>query len=103
MLLPPECRAGKESAVKFPRGAFRSRLSAARLIGKVQLRASMSENEVRKDICAAFAILMGIPEANVNGCGCSCLFPFELLQSSGRALVHYASHQYHSPLPGRDK
>ena len=76
MLLPPECRSREEGAVKFPRGALRNQLSAARLIEKVQLTASMSEIEVRREICSTFAAPMA--EDKVE----DCQFPFEFLQST---------------------
>lgn len=80
MLLPPECKADS-NAIKVPRGEFRNKLSAANLIGKVQFRASMSDVELRKEICYAFATAMGIHDSTIDD---DSEFPFQYLQSSGQ-------------------
>ena len=82
MILPEECKE-KGGRVKVPRGEYRSQLSAAALIGKVQFTASMSEMEVRKEICRTFATPLGINNSTIDD-DTSTIFPFLFLQSTGQ-------------------
>ena len=82
MILPEECKE-KSGRVKVPRGEYCSQLSAAALIGKVQFTASMSEMEVRKEICRTFATPLGINNFIIED-DPSAIFPFLFLQSTGQ-------------------
>jgi hypothetical protein len=84
MLLPPDCKEGN-GRVRIPRGGYRNQLIGAQLIGKVQLRPSMTDLEVRREICTVFATPMGIStkafdELDSDDAG---FFEFDYLQSSG--------------------
>ena len=48
MLLHPVCKV-KGGYVKNPREEYCSKLSTAKLIGKMQFKASMTESEIRKE------------------------------------------------------
>ena len=79
MLLPPDCKEGN-GQVRIPRGGYRNQL-----IGKVQLRPSMTDLEVRREICTVFATPMGIStkafdKLDSDDAG---FFEFNYLQSSG--------------------
>ena len=78
MCLPMEGRKG--SKVAIPRGEYRSNLIAAGLMGKVDISSSMTEFEVRSEICKVFHRVMGLSR---NDCA-EELFPFEYLQSGGQ-------------------
>ena len=78
MCLPMEGRKG--SKVTIPRGEYRSNLIAAGLMGKVDISSSMTEFEVRSEICKVFHRAMGLSQ---NDCT-EELFPFEYLQSGGQ-------------------
>ena len=69
----------KESKIIVPRGEYRISLSTAGLIGKIEISSTMSEIDIRKEICPVFAQPMGLnPDCNDE------LFPFEYLQPTGQ-------------------
>lgn len=77
MLLPRDS-ADAYGRVKVPRGSSRNALIGSGLIGKVQLRPSMTELEVRRELCSIFADPLGIENSeHITG------REFEYLQSSG--------------------
>jgi len=63
--------------VLIPRGGHRRFLGRAGLIGKIQINSAMSENEVRKEICA---IPMGLTHEDLIS---GHYFPFTYLQKAG--------------------
>ena len=64
-------------------------LAEAGLLGKVEFTSVMSENEIKKEICRAFMVPMGLGE---DGLAAGNLFPFHYLQRTGagsRSLCIY--------------
>ena len=69
----------RSSKVTIPRGEHSSALSEAGLQGKVEFGSTMSEEEVRREICCVFVKAMEYdPDADLE------LFPFDYLQTTGQ-------------------
>ena len=64
---------GEASPISFPRGKSRAKLAAKRLIGKIRLTSTMSENEMEKEVRSVFKCQMHNRED----------FPFVFLQCTG--------------------
>ena len=80
ILLPPEYRNSQTGDVSIPRTTKRSILGSAGLVGKVELDSSMTENEVRREICEVFSGSMGLTTEDIKS---ENLFPFIYLQRAG--------------------
>ena len=79
VLLPPEYR-NKSGDVVIPRSGKRSLLGRAGLIGKIEINSTMTDLEVRKEICEVFSMAMGITADDIKH---GYIFPFVYLQRAG--------------------
>ena len=59
--------------IPISRGAKRGEIAMAGLIGKISLSSTMSEEDIREEICAIFAVVFGGDDK----------FPFRFLQTVG--------------------
>lgn len=79
VLLPAESR-NKSGDVVIPRSGKRSLLGRAGLIGKIEIDSTMTDLEVRKEICEVFSTSMGITTDDIKN---GYIFPFVYLQRAG--------------------
>ena len=79
--------------VLIPRKGKRSFLGQAGLVGKIEILSTMTDLEVRREICEVFATPMGLTEDDLKS---DRLFPFSYLQSSG-------THSYCIPSVNKSK
>ena len=80
MCLPRSYRNSDSGNVPIPRTEKRNSIAEAGLIGKVEFRSDMTDQEVRQEICKVFARPMGLTKASVEQ---GNLFPFIYLQRTG--------------------
>jgi hypothetical protein len=76
ILLPKEFK-GRGGDVSIPRSTKKNKLGQAGLVGKFELNSSMSDDDVRAEICQVFAVPMGLVEEDLKS---GHLFPFSYLQ-----------------------
>ena len=93
ILLPSQFKDAGRSEVKIPRRSKRGMLGQAGLIGKVEILSTMTELDVRREICEVFSTPMGLTSDDIKN---NRLFPFLYLQSSG-------SHTYCVPSVNKAK
>lgn len=79
MLLPPQYKSSN-GEVLIPRQANRRMLGQAGLVGRVELLSTMTDLEVRQEICEVFSTPMGLSSADLKS---DQPFPFTYLQNSG--------------------
>ena len=80
MLMPHDYKNPNTGVVLFPRSAKRISLGGAGLVGKVEIDSSMTEIEVRREICEVFSIPMGLSPDDIKNYN---LYPFTYLQRAG--------------------
>ena len=66
MCLPRSYRNVENGNVPIPRTERRNAIAEAGLIGKVEFRSDMTDQEVRQEICKVFARPMGLPRVSVE-------------------------------------
>ena len=79
VLLPLEFKS-RSGEISFPRGSRRTQLGKAGLVGKVELDSSMSDMQVRQEICEVFATPMGMSQDDIKE---NRFFSFSYLQRAG--------------------
>ena len=80
MCLPRSYRNVESRNVPIPRTERRNAIAEAGLIGKVDFRSDMTDQEVRQEICKVFATPMGLTKVAIEQ---GNLFPFTYLQRTG--------------------
>lgn len=80
MCLPRSYRNVESGNVPIPRTERRNIIAEAGLIGKVEFRSDMTDQEVRQEICKVFASPMGLTKTAIEQ---GDLFPFTYLQRTG--------------------
>lgn len=83
ILLPREFK-GRSGDISIPRITRRNKLGQAGLVGKIELNSSMSDDEVRTEICQVFAVPMGLIEEDIKD---GRFFPFLYLQRTGAGSI----------------
>ena len=71
-LLPKDYHPNNQK-IPIPRGAKRGEIAMAGLIGRISLSSTMSEEDIREEICAIFTVAIGADDK----------FPFRFLQTVG--------------------
>ena len=87
ILLPPQSKSAT-GEVLIPRSTKKNFLGQAGLVGKVELLSTMTDLEVRREICEVFATPMGLTSADLKSDHCE-LFPFSYLQNTGSGTHSY--------------
>ena len=79
VLLPEEFRS-ENGSICIPRSTRREKLGKAGLVGKIEITSSMTEDEVRSEICEVFAVPMGLTVEDIKN---GTRFQFSYLLRSG--------------------
>ena len=79
ILLPMEFRS-RDGEISIPRSSRRNKLGKAGLVGKIEIDSTMTDSDVRREVCEVFAVPMGLSESDI---GKNHPFPFTYLQRAG--------------------
>ena len=79
ILLPAEYL-NRNGDILIPRSTNRTKLGKAGLVGKIEINSTMSDTDVRKEICQVFARPMGCTSEDIKN---GQLFSFSYLQKTG--------------------
>ena len=85
ILLPPQYN-NSNGVVSIPRLKKRSVLGQCGLVGRVDLLSTMTELEVRREVCEIFSTPMGLTSLDLEN---GRLFPFSYLQNTGSGTHSY--------------
>ncbi len=80
IILLPKIFQCPDGDISIPRSTKRSKLGQAGLVGKIELHSTMSDCEVRREVCEVFSVPMGLLESDIKN---NDLFPFIYLQRAG--------------------
>ena len=70
----------RSGEIAIPRATKRNKLGKAGLVGKIEIESTMTDAELRQEICEVFAEPMGLSEEDMKSGHC---FPFTYLQKAG--------------------